>query len=176
MIARLRRHLDGERGSASAGAFFLSLVVLALCAVLIDLYSLASARDWADHACLDASMRAVSAGKDLAAYVETGAVALDAGVARQEALAALDELATAKGLGPGDYSARVEVLERGGTVLGFPPAARASILGAGDWSSPDPSVGIYVEVRVQTAFLRGLGLEEASTVHAFAASSLTARW
>jgi hypothetical protein len=158
--------MRSERGSAGAG-FALMLIVLALSASLLDIYSLATAKAWADRVCQEASLVAVSTARDLAAYVQTGRVRVDPDVADQVAREVVALRAQQRGY---QYSVQVEVLEEGGSVPGFPPAG--SILGR-DFAGNDPAVGVYLEVEVPTAFMKALGFGNATRVHAFAASSLS---
>lgn len=168
------RFLRDRRGAAAPTTFLFTLVLLAICATLIDLYNLATARAWADRVCQEASLQAVNSGRDLQAYITDGQVRLDPAVAEQEAEAVVQERLSEKGIAPAKCEVQVEVLPTGGAVPGFPPVGNASVLGR-DFQSPDPAVGVYLALQVPTTFMRALGLGQETTVHAFAASALSMR-
>ncbi len=161
---------DSERGQIMiAGAVFLLIVIL-IAGGLLDIYRLQEARDWAYRAAEAAALSGVARGRDFAPVYGGGSARIDPGLGRLAAEETLQVELTQRGLTGAGY--QIEVSEWGSDVFtNFPPVARADLWQARDWQPVAPSVGVYVEIPLQT-FLLGLTQQGVITVHAFAAASL----
>ncbi len=152
-----------------AGALCLLIVIL-IAGGLLDVYRLQEARDWAYRAAEAAALNGVARGRDFAPIYSGGAPRLDPAIGRATAAETLLAELAQRGLSGASY--RIEVSEWGSDVFtGYPPSARADLWNATDWQPPAPSVGVYVEIPINT-FLLGLTQQGVVTVHAFAAASL----
>ncbi len=163
-------HANPERGQSTLATIFTVIIFTLIAGIVVDVYSVWTARDWAYRAASSAALRGVTVGRNFNAFYTTGQWSLDAAAAKAEATNALaEEMATRSVTG---YSADIRVLPNptGGTITGYPPTARARQAG-GDWSTGEPSVGVYVSVPVRTFFLNMVGGADFQ-VHAFAAAGL----
>jgi hypothetical protein len=152
-----------------AGAIFLLILIL-VAGGLLDVYRLQEARDWAYRAAEAAALNGAARGRDFAPIYSGGSPRIDPGVGWAAAEETLQAELVQRGLTGATY--QIEVSEWGGdTLAGFPPVARADLWNAADWQPTAPSVGVYVELPIET-FLLGLTHQGVVTVHAFAAAGL----
>jgi hypothetical protein len=164
-----------RRAQGTVWGLLLFLVIMLSTGVLVDVYEMFTVRNWAYGLAQEAALAGVSRGRDWA----TGTVPAGGGqvefslvytTARSEALAVVaSEMLVRRVTG---YQVDVRVLadSAGGTIPGYPP--RPVRLGAsGDWSSPEPAVGVYLEVPVQPQLLNFFGLG-VRTVQVFAAAGV----
>ncbi len=87
------------------------------------------------------------------------------------AASALTEELSARGVV--SYTADIRVLPAwdGGAVGGYPPVPVRMGAGRGAWSSPEPAVGVYLHIPVETFFL-GLVGRPSVGVDAFASAGV----
>lgn len=169
------RCVNDEGGQAVLAAMVLTMIVALIAGGLVDVYRLQEARNWAYRAAEAAALAGATLGRDLSPVYDPvmGQPRVDVSRGRSQARDVLRASLNRRGVSGASY--RIEVLEWGGTVPGFPPVARADMWGASDWSCSDPAVGVYLEVPVET-WLLGLAVgDNPVTVHAFAAAAVTER-
>jgi len=150
----------------------LLMVLLLVVAAAVDIYRLQETRNWAYRAAEAAALSGATLGQDLSTVYTAGQPRMDPATSAYEAeQTLLDTLSRHNTTGA---THQIEVLEWGGTISNYPPVSRADLWGATDWTATEPSVGVYLEVPVETHLL-GLALGGGPvTVHAFAAASLAA--
>jgi len=162
--------LADARGAATLWGAMASLVLILAAAAVLDVYRLSATRDWAYQVASDAALRGVSRGRDFASLTGTGVMSLDEGAAVYEAMSAASAALAEKGMS--SYVLDARALPQGGIIYGFPPVPRASQSGEGNWSSPEPAVGVYLEVPVPVVFFGWVNGAKVVSVHAFAAAAL----
>jgi len=162
---------EKERGQSTLATIFTVIIFVLIAGTLVDVYSAWAARNWAYRAASSAALRGVTVGRNFNTFYATGQWSLDAVAAQSEAASALAAEMAARGIT--GYSADIRVLPAptGGTISGYPPIARAHQAG-GDWSTGEPSVGVYISVPVRTFFLNMVNGGADFQVHAFAAAGL----
>ena len=160
-----------ERGQSTLATIFTVIIFVLITGIIVDVYTAWTAREWAYRAASSAALRGVTVGRDFNAFYATGQWSLDATAAQTEAAAALAEEMAAHNVS--NYSADIRVLPNsgGGMIAGYPPVARARQAG-GDWSTGEPSVGVYVSMPVRTFFLNMVNGGADFQVHVFAAAGL----
>ncbi len=147
-----------------------SLVLILAAAAVLDVYRLSTTRNWAYQIASDAALRGVGRGRDFASLAASGVMSLDEGAAVYEAMSAASAALAEKGISR--YVLDARALPLGGTVYGFPPVPRASQSGEGHWSSPEPAVGVYLEISVPVVFFGWVNGASDVPVHAFGAAAL----
>jgi hypothetical protein len=165
-----------DRSAQSAVWGLLLFLVLVLAAgVVVDVYELFAVRNWAYSVAQEAALRGVSRGRDWGTGTipnrgSSPQLTLVAATAHDEALALASVEMSARGIVGYQVDVRVLPNPAGGTISGYPPRT-VRLGGTGDWSSPEPAVGVYLEVPVQLQLLDFLGLGVQS-VHVFAAAGI----
>lgn len=170
MIAFARKHFQDEHGQAAALAALLVLLLAVLAGGMVDLYRLQETRNWVYRAAEAAALAGVAVGRDFGEYVDSGQVRVDPTLALAAAEETLQMALAWRGATNAVYEIRV--LEYGGATPGFPPVARADLWQAGDWTSDEPAVGVYLEVPVETMLLGLVAGDGSVRVHAFAAAGV----
>lgn len=169
-IRRLTDRLSRRQGAATLWAIMATLVLVLAAAAVLDVYRLATTRNWAYQLASDAALQGVSRGRDFVSLTADGSMRLDEAAAVREAISVAEQGLAARGLS--GYVLEVRVLPEGGVEPGFPPVARASQSGEVDWSSSAPAVGVYLEVAVPVTFFGWVDGADTVPVHAFAAAAL----
>lgn len=165
-----RKHL---RGQAIAAGVLLVMIFTLLAAGIADLYRLREARNWGYRAAESAALAGVTLGRDLTPVYDParGEPRVDPTAGHSNAEAALLDALSRRGVAGATY--RIEVLEWGGTINGYPPVDRADLMtGASTWTSSEPAVGVYLEIPVNTTLLRFV-LGDRVAVHVFAAAGVS---
>ena len=174
MIADRRgsRILDDSRGQAIAAGIMLVMLFVMIAGAVYDVYKLTATRAWAYRIVGKAALAGVQGGRDFSYFMSTGNIALNASVAESVATDFAQYALSARGLG--SYTLEIEVLPwpGGGTVGGFPPVARANQFGGTTWTAPEPSVGVYLAVPVDTVFFGLVNGGGPVDVHVFAAAGV----
>jgi hypothetical protein len=160
-----------EAGQMVVAAVLLVATVILVAGAIVDVYRLQETRSWAYRAAEAAALAGAASGRDLGAVYTTGQPRIDPAAGHDAAEQALQEALARRGVAGATY--RVEVLEWGGTVAGFPPVPRADMWGLPDWTSPEPAVGVYLTLPVETFLLGLVTGDEPVTVHAFAAAGVS---
>ncbi len=162
-----------ETGQAAVASFVLTMILVLIAGGLVDVYRLQEARNWGYRAAEAAALAGATLGRDLAPLydpaIEGPRVDPVTGHIRAEEV--LRESLDRRGVTDASY--QIEVLEWGGTMLGFPPVARADMWMASDWTSSEPAVGVYLEMPVETWLLGLVSGDKAVDVHVFAAAAVT---
>ena len=164
----MRRQL---RGQAAPAALVLVLLAMVLAAVVTDAVALLEMRQRGYRLAADAALQGTRGGMDYAAYVGGGEIWLDEALATITAEKAVDAALSAQGLTANAVLVRVLYKPTGGSIPGFPPHAAAQQGGGMTWEATTPSVGVYLELPVETLFLSIL-IGGETVVHVFAAASV----
>jgi hypothetical protein len=158
------RCLLNRRGQTLPSAVVVTVLLLVVASGLVDGLNLLSTKQRCLEVASAASLRGVSRGRDYSCYLSTGQIGLDADIARNETLDAIDDGLI--GMGLSAYTAQVETLDApgGGSIANFPPGRT--------WTEAEPAVGVYLVVPVDT-FLIGLVTGGGPVdVHVFAAAGV----
>lgn len=169
-VSHLLSRLGENRGAAALWGTIATLVLVLMGAAVLDVYRLSIARNWAYEVASEAALRGVGRGRDFASVLEDGRMSLDEASARQEAIWAVEAAMAERG-----FTSRVldvRVLPNGGVAHGYPPVPQASQSAETIWSSPEPAVGVYLEVSVPVAFFGWVNGADSVPVHVFAAAAL----
>ena len=160
-----------RRGQSAVWGFLGMLVFVAIAAGLVDIYRLYAARNWAYGVAQEAAMAGASRGRDWSSLMVDGNVRLDSDRSSAQAQAVIDFAMSSRGIAV--YAEDVRVLPNpgGGSLPGYPPQPVRLASGAGNWSSSEPAVGVYLEVPVNWLMLDMLNLDE-KTVRVFAAAGV----
>lgn len=152
-----------ERGQIIVPALVIILLFILLSAGLIDVYQLLEARNWGYEAAQQAALAGVSAGRDwnsLASPPCTGGpapISLVASTAQNTTIQFLQQEMNLRGVRGYTYDVRVLPGYSGGTIPGFPPSPTRLGAGLGNWSSPEPAVGVYITFPVSTFLMSFVG-------------------
>jgi len=161
-----------EKKAQSAVWGLLSILVLVVLAGgLVDIYRLYAARNWAYSIAQEAALAGASRGRDWNAVLTTGLIQLDEAVASSSALAVITSAMQVRGISMYAVSIRVLPDPFGGTIPGFPVQAVRLGESLGEWSSPEPAVGVYLEVPLQWTILDMFGID-LKTVRVFASAGV----
>ena len=168
----MKRPMKRRRGQAAPAALVLIAVLFAVAAVTVDALHLAEVRRRTYQVAADAALQGARAGAEYDNYVAEGAVTLDELTARAQALSVVNAELAASGIVT--YTAQVEVLPNatGGTINNFPPVGHAQQVGGSTWTETEPSVGVYVEVPIETMFCGWLMNANTIPVHVFVAAGI----
>lgn len=172
----MRLH-SAKQGQAAVEALFATMVFLLLVAGVYDVYAAYTARDWGYEIASESARRGVIEGQEWppTQFYHTGAFVLNPHKAKQKAKEHLLTELNARGIPSSDYSYDIRVLPNGGHISGFPPQGRANqITGSANWNESYPSVSVYLQLKVPTAFL-GLISRSEYDVHVFAAAEAVAQ-
>ncbi len=153
-----------ERGQVAVLAVLLVLLFFLLATGLVDAFALLEARNWGYQAVQQAALAGVSQGRDWASLASppcTGGpvpIRLVSSTAQQEAANLLRQELALRGMTSG-YSYDIRVLPdySGGAVSDYPPIPIRLGAARGKWSSPEPSVGVYLSFPVSTFLLSIVG-------------------
>ncbi len=164
--------MRGERGQTTIAALFLTLLLVALLGGMVDLARLQSLRQWAYRVAEASALIGVAEARDYAAYVGTGELRLDAGLALTAAEQALLQGLAEKGLtGRASYDIRVHPTLEPGSYPDYPPVPHAGML-PGDWTPVAPAVGVYVELWAEPIFYGWINGNAPIPLRVFAAASM----
>jgi hypothetical protein len=165
--------IAARKGQAAVIGLFLILVFILIAAAAADLYYLFEVRNWAYSAAQSAALIGVSRGRDWGSVTATGQMALDPVVAYNAAAAVVALELASRNYAPGDYAYDVRVLPDpgGGFVSGYPPRQVRLEGGGLDWSSPEPAVGVYVELPVEMLLL-DIFVADVKNIYVFAAAGV----
>jgi hypothetical protein len=158
------RFLKRKRGQTLASAVVAVVLLVVVAAALTDGLNLLSTKQRCLQIATAAALRGASRGRDWAGFISTGQMQLDVAAAQAEAVAAVD--AGLIGMGLTGYTAQVEVLPDpdGGSIGNYPPGQT--------WSTPEPSVGVYLVVAVDTVLMGWINGGGPVDVHVFAAAGV----
>lgn len=160
-----------RRAQSVVWGFLGMLVCIAMASGLVDIYRLYAARNWAHGVAQEAAMAGASRGRDWASLMVDGNVRLDPDISNAQAQAVIDSAMNSRGITAYVKDVRVLPDPGGGSIAGYPPRPVRLASGAGDWSSSEPAVGVYLEVPVNWLMLDILSLDE-KTVRVFAAAGV----
>ncbi len=162
-----------ERGQGTVLGLLLTLLLVLLAAGLVDLARFWEHRAWGYRVAESAALAGLGNSRDYAGYVATGALSLDASVAYQDAVNALQEaLAQRPDVTAVVYDVRVHGQSfAAGPYTGYPPVLRAGMT-PGDWSPTGPAVGVYLELAVEPVLYGWVNGNQPVALHVFAAASV----
>lgn len=160
-----------RKGQTAVWGFLVMLVLIAIASGLVDIYRLYAARNWAYSAAQEAALAGASRGRDWSALLSGDALRLDSTVARAEAESVLTAELAARGIHGYHLDVRVLPEAGGGSLAGFPPRPVRLGESLGAWSSPEPAVGVYLEVPVAWFMLDMFNIQE-KTVRVFACAGV----
>lgn len=160
-----------RRAQSAVWGFLGMLIFIALAAGLVDIYRLYAARNWAYSVAQEAAMAGASRGRDWSSLMMDGNVRLDSDRSSIEAQAVIDSAMNSRGIAVYANDVRVLPNPDGGSIAGYPPQPVRLTSGAGNWTSSEPAVGVYLEVPVNWLMLDMLNLNE-KTVRVFAAAGV----
>ncbi len=154
---------DKQRGQVAVLAALLIMLFVLLAAGLVDGYLLLEARNWGYQAAQQAALAGVSQGRDWGSLASPpcaggpAPIRLDASAAQKAATSLLQQEMSMRGIV--DFTSDVRVLPdyEGGSISGYPPAAVRLGAGRGNWSSNEPSMGVYFSFPVSTFLLSFVG-------------------
>jgi len=170
--AHMRLH-NNESGQAAIWAILGTLLLTMLVAGLVDLARLWEYRTWGYRIAESAALGGLANSRDYEGYMTTGAISLDAAVAYQDAVDALQETLNQRSdLTSITYDVRVHASMITTVYAGYPPVTHAGLV-AGDWSPERPAVGVYLEFSVQPVLYGWVNGNQPIPIHVFAAASLT---
>ena len=160
-----------RRGQGAVVGFLVMLIFILIAAVLLDVWTLYQTREFGYRVARHAALAGASEGRDWDSINADG-IALDAAVAMQEAGALITLEMNARNVT--GYASDVRVIsgQTGGTITGYPPVTRATTFETADWSSPEPAVGVYLEIPVTPILLGILNGNAPVTLHIFAAAGV----
>jgi len=164
--------ITDRRGQAIAAGIMLVMLFVMIAGAVYDVYKLTATRAWAYRIVGKAALAGVQGSRDFSYFMSTGNIALNAAVAESVATDFAQYASTSRGLG--SYTLEIEVLPwpGGGTLPGFPPVDRANQFGGTTWTAPEPSVGVYLAVSVDTVFFGLVNGGGPVTVHAFGSAGV----
>ncbi|NMB68841.1 MAG: hypothetical protein GYA20_08775 [Chloroflexi bacterium] len=160
-----------RRAQSAVWGFLGMLVFITLTSGLVDLYRLYAARNWAYGVAQEAAMAGVSRGRDWSSLMVDGHLRLDPDQASAQAHTVIDSAMSSRGITVYTKDVRVLPDSDGGSMAEYPPQPVRLASGAGNWSSSEPAVGVYLEVPVNWLMLDMLNLNE-KTVRVFAAAGV----
>ena len=160
-----------RRAQSVVWGFLGILLCIATASGLVDIYRLYAARNWAYNVAQEAAMAGASRGRDWSSLVADGNLRLDPNVSSMQAQAVIDSAMSSRGITAYIKDVRVLADPGGGSIAGYPPRPVRLAGGAGNWSSSEPAVGVYLEVPVNWLMLDMLNLDE-KTVRVFAAAGV----
>lgn len=165
--------LRDEHGSASIAGLFLTVILMAIAAAMVDVYRLQDMRTFAYSAANDAALRGASLGRDWDRFTESGNMYLDAYAASDAAQSALRQVMEARGVSDYQYGVGVMPDPGGGTVtLPSPCVARSSLWNTTTWTEMQPAVGVCLSIPVETILFGLVNGNQRVTVNAFAAAGV----
>lgn len=160
-----------RRAQSAVWGFLGMLVFIALASGLVDIYRLYAARNWAYSVAQEAAMAGASRGRDWSSLMVDGNVRLDPDVSSAQAQAVIVSAMNDREIVGYVRDVRVLPEPGGGSIAGYPPQPVRLASGAGNWSSNEPAVGVYLEIPVNWLMLDMLNLNE-KTVRVFAAAGV----
>ena len=160
-----------RRAQSAVWGFLGMMVFIAIASGLVDIYRLYAARNWAYTVAQEAAMAGASRGRDWSSMLVDGNIRLDPDQSRSQALAVIDSAMSSRGVVLFVNDVRVLPDPGGGAITGYPPQPVRLASGAGNWTSNEPAVGVYLEVPVNWLMLDMLNLDE-KTVRVFAAAGV----
>mgnify|MGYP001355666107 FL=1 len=160
-----------RRAQSAVWGFLGMMVFIAIASGLVDIYRLYAARNWAYTVAQEAAMAGASRGRDWSSMLVDGNIRLDPDQSRSQALAVIDSAMSSRGVVLFVNDVRVLPDPGGGVITGYPPQPVRLASGAGNWTSNEPAVGVYLEVPVNWLMLDMLNLNE-KTVRVFAAAGV----
>jgi hypothetical protein len=148
-------------------------VVTVLLAATTEAYKLQETRNWGYRIASQAALRGVSAGRDWTYFYSAGQLRLEETTARNATQSALQSALATRGITA--YTADVRVLPdpNGGSIINYPPVARASMQGATTWTTTRPAVGVYLRIPVSVLFFGWVDRSSTMYLNIFAASEVT---
>jgi hypothetical protein len=164
--------ISERRAQTAVWGLLATLVFIAIAGGLVDVYRLYAARNWAYSVAQEAALAGTSKGRDWASISSSGEIRLISATAKSEAeILVIAEMA-ARGIS--GYSMDVRVLPdpAGGSIAGYPPRPVRLGSNRGNWSSNEPSVGVYLTIPVDWLLVDQLGIIEKS-VSVFAAAGVS---
>ncbi len=165
--------MKDECGQGTVLGLLLTLTLVLLAAGIVDLARFWEYRAWGYRVAESAALAGLGNSRDYAGYVATGAISLDASVAYQDTVSALQEgLAQRPDVIAVTHDVRVhEQPFAAGPYPGYPPMSRAGMT-AGDWSPTGPAVGVYLEFAVEPVLYGWVNGNQPVAFHVFAAASV----
>lgn len=163
--------IANRRGQGMLDGLLAMLVFVMLAAVLVDVWTLYQMREFGYRVARDAAFIGASRGRDWLSLTSEG-IRLNAATAQSEAEGLIATEMAAKGITGYTTDVRVLADYNGGTIAGYPPLTQATTFGSANWTSPEPAVGVYLELPVTTAFLGILNGNAPVTLHVFAAAGV----
>jgi Flp pilus assembly protein protease CpaA len=160
-----------DRGSIGPAALLFVLLAIVVAGGVVDLYRLQEAKAWAYRTAEAAALVGATQGRDLSTVYTIGQPRVDPVVGGTAAEVALAEAMVIRGATVYDYD--VVVWEWGGEVASFPPVSQADLWQETIWFVEEPSVGVYIQMPVET-FLLGLMFgADVEYVHAAAVAAVS---
>jgi hypothetical protein len=187
---RFPRRLDVRRGQVLVLAIVIVFLFFLVAVALIDVYHLLEARNWGYRVAQQAALAGASgSGGNWVVFqptvdpmaptatpgepgcIDPVRIELDPDQAHASAESMLVNEMSARGFVSGDYTYDIRVLWQndGGTEFGFPPYPVRLGGAAGDWSTANPAVGVYLSFDVHTFMMSVVG-RSTVTVRVFAAA------
>lgn len=151
--------IHDRKAQSAVYGFLIFLVLLLAAAGLVDIYRLLEARSWAYQVAQEASLAGASRGRDWA-YVATsgGQIRLDQTTAYDTAVQIVQAEMAHRGITAYSMDVRVLPDPGGGTIANYPPVPVRLGTALGDWTTGEPSVGVYLAVPVDWVMLDIFGI------------------
>jgi hypothetical protein len=164
--------ISERRAQTAAWGLLAMLVFIAVASGLVDIYRLYAARNWAYSVAQEAALAGTSKGRDWASITSSGEIRMVSATAKFETEKLVVAEMAARGITGYTMDVRVLPGPTGGNISGYPPRPVRLGNSRGNWSSNEPSVGVYLTMPVEWLLLDKVGIT-GKTIAVFAAAGIS---
>jgi hypothetical protein len=161
-----------RRAQTAVWGLLAMMVFIAVASSLVDVYRLYAARNWAYSVAQEAALAGTSQGRDWASISSSGEIRLVEATAKVEAEKLVAAEMAAQGIAGYTIDVRVLPDPSGGSLTNYPPQPVRLGDSLGNWSSQEPSVGVYLTLPVAWLLLDKIGITGKS-IAVFAAAGIS---
>jgi hypothetical protein len=164
--------ISERRAQTAAWGLLAMMAFIAVASGLVDIYRLYAARNWAYSVAQEAALAGTSKGRDWTSITSSGEIRLVSATAKSEAEKLVVAEMAARGISGYTMDVRVLPDPAGGSIVGYPPRPVRLGNSRGNWSSNEPSVGVYLTMPVDWLLLDKVGITGKS-ISVFAAAGIS---
>ena len=164
--------ISERKAQTAAWGLLAMMVFIAVASGLVDIYRLYAARNWAYSVAQEAALAGTSKGRDWASISSSGEIRLVSATTKSETEKLVVAEMTARGISGYTMDVRVLPDPAGGSIAGYPPRPVRLGNSRGNWSSNEPSVGVYLTMPVEWLLLDKVGITGKS-ISVFAAAGIS---
>ena len=164
--------ISERKAQTAAWGLLVMMVFIAVASGLVDIYRLYAARNWAYSVAQEAALAGTSKGRDWTSITSSGEIRLVSATAKSETEKLVIAEMTARGISGYTVDVRVLPDPAGGSIAGYPLRPVRLENSRGNWSSNEPSVGVYLTMPVEYLLLDKVGITGKS-ISVFAAAGIS---